>query len=184
MIILVVLLVLIIAVSLFMRQPQFGKVASGSDLKRIASSPNYREGKFKNLTYTPDLKEGVSYFTVMKDFFFNKSKSSRPPRILPFVKTDLFKLNPAENVLIWFGHSSYFLQLDGKKILVDPVFSGHASPVTFTTKSFPGSDVYTADDIPVIDYLFITHDHYDHLDYQTIVKLKPKIKKVITGLGV
>ena len=184
MIILVVLLVLIIAVSLFMKQPQFGKVASGNDLKRIASSSNYREGKFKNLTYTPDLKEGVSYFTVMKDFFFNKSKRSRPPRILPSVKTDLLKLNPAENVLIWFGHSSYFLQLDGKKILVDPVFSGHASPVTFTTKSFPGSNVYTVDDMPEIDYLFITHDHYDHLDYQTIVKLKPKVKKVITGLGV
>src|SRR4051812_30411563 len=120
MIILVVLLVLIIAVSLFMRQPQFGKVAAGNHLERIASSSNYREGKFKNLTYTPDLKEGVGYFTVMKDFLFNKSKRSRPSQILPSVKTNLLKLNPAENVLIWFGHSSYFIQLDGKKILVDP----------------------------------------------------------------
>ena len=85
--------------------------------------------------------------------------------------------------MVWFGHSSYFLQIDGKKILVDPVFSGNASPVKFTTKSFEGSDVYAAADIPVIDYLFITHDHYDHLDYETIIQLKPKIKKVITGLG-
>ena len=75
------------------------------------------------------------------------------------------------------------MQIDGKKILVDPVMSGAASPLSFTTKSFKGSDVYTTDDIPEIDYLFITHDHWDHLDYETILKLKPKIKKVITGLG-
>ena len=64
------------------------------------------------------------------------------------------------------------------------LLSGNASPVKFTTRSFKGSDVYTVGDFPEIDYLFITHDHYDHLDYETVVKLKPKIKKVITGLGV
>ena len=71
-----------------------------------------------------------------------------------------------------------------KKILVDPVFSGNASPVKFTTRSFKGSDIYTTDDMPVIDYLFLTHDHYDHLDHQTISRLRPKIKKIVTGLGV
>ena len=76
------------------------------------------------------------------------------------------------------------MQLDGKKILVDPVLSGSASPVKFTTRSFKGSDVYNAEAIPAIDYLFITHDHWDHLDYDTIMKLKPKIKRIITGLGV
>jgi L-ascorbate metabolism protein UlaG (beta-lactamase superfamily) len=75
------------------------------------------------------------------------------------------------------------MQVDGKKILVDPVFSGHASPLKFTTKSFKGADVYTTDDIPELDYLFITHDHWDHLDHETVLKLKPKIKKIITGLG-
>lgn len=183
MLIVIVILVLSVAVMLFMQHPQFGKAASGDRLERIKNSPNYRNGKFQNLSYTPDLKEGVSYYTVMKDFFFNKSKRSRPPHILPSVKTDLYTLSADKNTMVWFGHSSYFLQIDGKRILVDPVFSGNASPVKFTTKSFTGSDVYTVSDIPVIDYLFITHDHYDHLDYQTILQLKPKIKKVITGLG-
>lgn len=121
---------------------------------------------------------------VLKKVVFNKSPRSRPERRLPSVKTDLLHLNPADDVLVWFGHSSYFIQLDGKKILVDPIFSGHSSPVSFTTKSFRGSDVYTADDIPEIDYLFITHDHWDHLDYETVTKLKPNIKRIITGLGV
>ena len=81
------------------------------------------------------------------------------------------------------GHSSYFIQIDGKKVLVDPVFSGNASPVSFTTKAYDGSDVYTYDDIPDLDYLIITHDHWDHLDYPTIMALKPKINKIICGLG-
>ena len=51
-------------------------------------------------------------------------------------------------------------------------------------KAFPGSNNYSVKDMPPIDYLIITHDHYDHLDHKTILQLKPKIKKVITGLGV
>lgn len=183
MLIVIVILVLFVAAKQFMRLPKFGKTSSGQRLQSIKNSPNYRNGKFQNLSYTPDIKEGVSYYTVMKDFFFNKSKRSRPDYTLPSVKTNLRALSPNKNVLVWFGHSSYYIQADGKKILVDPVFSGNASPVKFTTKSFEGSNVYTADEMPVIDYLFITHDHWDHLDYETVTKLKPKIKKIITGLG-
>jgi len=85
--------------------------------------------------------------------------------------------------LVWFGHSSYFMQVDGKKILVDPVFSGSASPFSFSIKAFNGTDRYTPDETPEIDYLFISHDHWDHLDYETILRLKPKIKKIICALG-
>jgi L-ascorbate metabolism protein UlaG (beta-lactamase superfamily) len=120
---------------------------------------------------------------VFYEFFFNKSKKSKPKNPLPSQKTDLLTLHPAENVLVWFGHSSYFMQADGKKILVDPVFSGNASPVKFTTKAFPGSDVYNVEDMPVIDILIISHDHWDHLDYETVLKLKPKVKKIVTSLG-
>jgi L-ascorbate metabolism protein UlaG (beta-lactamase superfamily) len=181
---LLIIVLMIIAVTIFMRQPQFGKLSTGAELDKIKNSPNFRKGRFQNINYTPDLKEGVGYLTVMRKFFFGKSKRSRPGSTLPSVKVDLYTLPPDKNVLIWFGHSSYVMQVDGKKFLVDPVFSGNASPLNFTTKSFKGSDVYTVDDIPVIDYLFITHDHWDHLDYRTILKLRPKIKKIITGLGV
>jgi len=87
-------------------------------------------------------------------------------------------------VLIWFGHSSYFIQIDGKRILVDPVFSGNASPLPGTVKSFKGTDAYNIADLPEINYLFISHDHYDHVDYSTLIALKNKTKKVICGLGV
>ncbi len=184
--ILLLIVALVAAIFLFMQQPKFGKAPSGKRLERILQSPHYRDGQFQNLHHTQELKEGVGYFTVMKDFFFNKSKKSKPASVLPSLphgKVDLKNIAPGENVLVWFGHSSYFMQLAGKRILVDPVFSGSASPVSFTTKAFAGSDVYTVADFPPIDYLFITHDHWDHLDYETIIKLKPTVKTIITGLG-
>jgi len=178
-----VFVLLVIAVYIFMQQPKFGKAPAGMRLKKIRSSPNYRDEKFQNQSPTPDLTDGANYYSILRDFIFNRSKRSKPTVPLPSKKTDLHTLNPERNLLVWFGHSSYFLQVDGKKILVDPVLSGSASPLKFTTRSFPGTDVYTTDDIPDIDYLFLSHDHWDHLDHETALKLKPKIGKIITGLG-
>ena len=182
--VLIIVILMMIAVIAFLRQPQFGKASSGERLQLIRQSPNYKNGQFQNRSNTPALTEGASYYRVLKEFFFGKSKRGKPDAILPSKTVDLLTLDNSKDALVWFGHSSYFMQIDGKKILVDPVFSGSASPIKFTTRSFKGSDVYTPDDIPGIDYLFITHDHWDHLDYDTIVKLKPKVKKIITGLGV
>ena len=178
-----VTLVVFLLIRSFTNRPEFGKVPKGNSLELIRKSPNFRDNKFKNLSFTPDITEGVSYVEVLRGFLFDKSKRLKPAATLPSLKTDLHNLNSNEDVLVWFGHSSYFIQLDGKKILVDPVFSGNASPIPDSMKSFAGSDVYTPNDIPEIDYLFITHDHWDHLDYKTIIQLQPKIKQIITGLG-
>ena len=183
MIIAIIIALLVVGTIIFMNQPQFGRLPSGDRLERIEQSSNYGGKSFMNQSETPDLAEGVSYYTVMKDFFFAKSKRNVPVDSLPSQKHDLLHLDPKENVLVWFGHSSYFMQVDGKTVLVDPVFSGAASPVSFTTNAFKGADVYAVEDLPQIDYLFISHDHWDHLDYITVLKLKSKVKKIITGLG-
>lgn len=175
---------LIVFFILFLNQKNFGQMPSGKRRSAIQNSPNFREKQFQNLSPTPSLTEGVSMFSVLVQFIFKKGKRNKPAGVLPSNKTDLLSLGLNEDVIVWFGHSSYFLQVDGKKILVDPVFSGSASPIKATTRSFKGSDVYTADEIPEIDYLFISHDHWDHLDYETVMKLKPKIKTIICGLGV
>lgn len=184
MILLLIILAFAAIVWIFMQQPQFGKAPSGSQFERIKKSPNYREGAFQNLSYTPALTEGTNYFRVFRQFFFEKDKNVSPKDVLPSKKINLKTLPPEEDILVWFGHSSYFMQVDGKKILVDPVLSGNASPFTFTTHSFKGADVYTVDELPDIDYLFISHDHYDHLDYRTVKALRNRVQKVITGLGV
>lgn len=178
-----IVLIIVFAVSSFMRSVPFGIISSGEKRKKIEQSPNYREGRFQNLHHTPNLVEGASYSRVMWDFFFAKDARNKPSYTLPSKKTDLLTLDPAKDILVWFGHSSYFIQVNGKKILVDPVLSGYASPVSFTTKSYKGTDGYSVDDIPAIDYLFITHDHWDHLDYATVSALQPRVKHVITGLG-
>lgn len=178
-----IIIIIFVAVILFFRQPKFGKQPSGERLQKIKNSPNYKNGSFQNLSVTPDLTEGATYFSVMKEYFFGQNKRVKPVDKIPSIKTDLLHLDINKDVLVWFGHSSYFIQIDGKRILVDPVLSGFASPFSFSTKAFKGTDIYTTDDIPVIDYLFISHDHWDHLDHQTLTKLKPKIKKIICPLG-
>lgn len=179
------ILFLIAATTFFtLNQTKFGKLPTGERLERIKKSPNYKNGSFQNQSETPVMTEGVSYLSVSREFFFGEKKKVVPIDSIPSVKTNLLDLDINKDILVWFGHSSYFLQIDGKRILIDPVLSDYASPFSFTVKAFKGTNRYTTDDIPEIDYLFITHDHWDHLDYETIIKLKPKIKKVICGLGV
>lgn len=167
-----------------MKLPKFGKKPAGERLSLIQKSPNYKNGKFVNISPTLEIAEGYTTLGVTYNFFFNKDERRIPIDNIPSVKTDLLNSPIDQDILVWFGHSSYFIQIDGIKILVDPVFSGNASPVPGTIKSFKGTDRYTVEDLPVIDYLFISHDHYDHVDYETLIKLKPKTKKVICGLGV
>ncbi|HEY5368934.1 MAG TPA: MBL fold metallo-hydrolase [Hanamia sp.] len=183
-ILLSILVLLVIAVFVFLHLPRFGKLPSGARLERIKQSVNYKNGQFQNRSDTPMMTAKGGMVTVLKQFLFDKKPGVMPVDIIPSVKTDLLNLDPAKDILVWFGHSSYFMQVDGKKILVDPVFSGAASPVSFNIKAFKGTDIYTTEDIPEIDFLFLSHDHWDHLDYETVIKLKPKIKNIICALGV
>ena len=170
--------------SLFLKQAKFGALPADARLERIGKSPNFRNGGFRNQLVTPMMTgEGGGLKTMLR-FVFNRSKKLRPASPIPSVKRDLWHLAPTQDALVWFGHSSYFLQVDGKRILVDPVLSGSASPVPFTTRAFDGTDPYSAADIPDIDFLFITHDHWDHLDYDTMTKIRPRVKNVICPLGV
>lgn len=179
-----VIIVCLSGTLLFMNQPQFGKLPNKKQLERIKQSKNWRDGAFQNIHPTPDLTEGVTYYKALKEFIMNRNDQVKPSSEIPSKKVDIAQLSKEQDVLIWFGHSSYMLQIKGKVVLVDPVFSGHASPVSFITKAFPGADRYAVSDFEKIDYLVITHDHWDHLDYETIIALKSKVKAIICPLGV
>ena len=169
---------------LYPRLTSFGKAPRGERRERILRSPNYVQGRFQNETDRGRLAEGVSEWHIYRDFFLGKRKNTRPESPMPSQKTDLHNLPRHEDVLVWFGHSSYFLQLSGQRFLVDPVFSGAASPFPFFTRAFEGADIYTPEDMPEIDCLLITHDHWDHLDYETLRALRHKVDTVVCGLGV
>lgn len=130
------------------------------------------------------MAEDVSYPKMMMEFF-GKGIDREPSTVLPSVKTDLNSLSANEPLLIWFGHSSYLIKIEGKNILVDPVFSERASPVQYLgSKNYAIISPYTINDFPDIDLVIITHDHYDHLDYNSILQLKSKAKLFCASLGV
>ncbi|MCE5285778.1 MAG: MBL fold metallo-hydrolase [Pelosinus sp.] len=181
---LIILILLSFMVVLYVQQPQFGSLPKGGYLEKIQKSPNYSEGQFQNLVSTTVVvNENNSISTFLK-FLFSKKEQQIPSAPIPGIKTDLMALDPTEDIVVWLGHSSYYLQLGGKRILIDPVFSSYASPVFFVNKAFAGSNQYKPEDMPEIDYLLISHDHWDHLDYPTIMALKPKIKQIVCPLGV
>ncbi|MFV0481788.1 MAG: MBL fold metallo-hydrolase [Campylobacteraceae bacterium] len=176
--------VLTIAIFAFFNQESFGKIPSGERLKKIEASPNYKDGVFHNRLPSVMAISNKSKIQGLYDFIFNNNAADLYPKLsLPSVKTDLKALKKDENVLVWLGHSSLFLQVDGVKYLVDPILF-FASPTSLLNKPFAGTNIYTPEDIPDVDYLLITHDHWDHLDYKAVKKLKNKIGKVVTGLGV
>jgi L-ascorbate metabolism protein UlaG (beta-lactamase superfamily) len=149
----------------------------------LNESKNFRKDRFLNLEHTPVMAEGVSTKELLLKYL-RPAPTRTPPKPLPSVKTDLKALRSEEPVIVWFGHSSYLIHCQGTNILVDPVFSGHASPIRTMVKAYPGSNVYQPEDMPAIDYLIVTHNHYDHLDKKTITKLRSKIRAVYTPLGV
>jgi L-ascorbate metabolism protein UlaG (beta-lactamase superfamily) len=169
----------------YMKQAKFAEPHQPIMLSGTHSSI-YDNGIFYNQLPTPVLTRTIekNQITELADFLINKNKDAIPAVALPNRKTDLHKLNPKEDIIIWMGHSSYFLQIDGVRVLIDPVLSENASPIPYTNIAFQGSNIYSVDDIPHVDYLLISHDHWDHLDYPTILGLKDKIGKIITPLGV
>ena len=107
----------------------FGKAATGQRLERMRRSPNFKGDHFENLVSTDVTLKGASLFEMLREYR-NRPADTAPVQPLPSVKTDLSAL-PGEGAwVVWFGHSSYLLKVEGVTILVDPVFSGNASPVS------------------------------------------------------
>ena len=169
--IIILILTLAFLTFLVMQTAPFGKLPSGKRLERIKQSPNYRDGSFQNIYKTEMMAEGVSYPKMMLEFF-GKGVDREPTTLLPSVKTDLKSITTIEPLIIWFGHSSYLIKADGKNILVDPVFSERASPFQFMgSKNYPIKSPYSIADFPDIDMVIISHDHYDHLDYTSVMSI-------------
>ncbi|WP_114790203.1 MBL fold metallo-hydrolase [Niabella yanshanensis] len=176
------IVIIIAAVMIFINQKSFGKAPSGERLERIKKSPNYRDGTFQNQNPTPNFSSDKGFTGVLYDFFFKKVKDLRPSKDIPTIKTNLNGLG-TEDALVWMGHSSLYMQVAGKKFLVDPVLVS-ASPLSAFNKAFNGAAAYQPRDLPDADILILTHDHWDHLDYETMISLKDRVGQVICPLGV
>jgi len=186
MIYLIILIVVLVAATYFvMSQEVFGAEPKGKRLEKILISKNYKDKQFQNQSFTPQIAEGFSMPKVMFHFLFGKKDPLlKPLEAIPAIHTDLNKIPDDEDVFIWMGHSSYYIKTDGVSFLIDPVLSTFGSPFKFFNKAFEGSDLFKPQDIPNIDCLVITHDHYDHLDFPTVKAIREKVGKAIMPLGV
>ena len=180
-IILIVLLLLVVAIVAVLSHPAFGRRMGKERKARIEASPNWRDEQFQNQIPTPQLTGNTNWFSAVRKML--KGKNRKPKEPIQAVKTDLKSLPTDRDWLVWFGHSSYLFQLGGQRFLVDPLLRMEF-PVSVMMHPFKGTDIYTPDDMPDIDYLIITHEHWDHLDYATLRDLRGKVRHAVCPLGV
>ena len=124
-------------------------------------------------------------FEVMTGEASPKSDRNVPENKLPAETPDTAeRAREGEMKITWLGHSSSLLQMGDKNILIDPVMSDRTSPVGFAGPSRFAEYALDTDSVPEIDVLFISHDHYDHLDYNTIKAIDSKVSNYIVPLGI
>ncbi len=179
---LTLLCALVVSACAYVYHP-LGQMPEGERLQAVRASPHYRDGVFQNEVASPPRPSGFGFIWAVIRGRFEPRDQPTPPAPLPSVKTDLAALPPDQDTVVWLGHSSYFVQIGGKRLLIDPVFSSYAAPLPWMVRAFDGTSLYAVQDVPEIDVILITHDHYDHLDYASMKGLEPKTRLVITGLG-
>jgi len=146
---------------------------------------NFSNGRFTNAEPTTVMKPGSNWDSIYQ-FLFNGHKDRTPARPLPVVSMDGFAHQPASDGLrfVWLGHSSVLVELSGKRVLIDPVFSERASIFSWAGPRRFQPAPLQAKDLPSLDAVLISHDHYDHLDRPTIMGLAEKTAFFHVPLGV
>jgi L-ascorbate metabolism protein UlaG (beta-lactamase superfamily) len=164
--------------------PPFGGTVSGERLKRVQASPHYYDGRFVNAHPHPPLEVGDIWGYLTEQLFGDQIRV--PPSAIPIsaIPPAFMEARPAPGLrAIWLGHSSVYMELDGLRLLVDPVFADYASPVDGIgpKRSHPLPVAMT--DLPAIDAVLISHDHADHLDMRTVQYLASKESLFFVPLG-
>ncbi|SDO08818.1 L-ascorbate metabolism protein UlaG, beta-lactamase superfamily [Paenibacillus sp. yr247] len=174
---------IVIVFVLFMNvYPVFGQKPSKAKVQAFSRSSQYVNGKFQNPV--PTMTDGSFKKTmgILLDFA-KSSPNRRPKRPLAMETPSLIK--DLETKVTWFGHSASLVAIEGKALLLDPMFGKAPSPFPrFGKGRYSGGLPFEIAQLPVIDAVLLSHDHYDHLDYGSIMKLKHKVNKFLVPLGV
>ncbi len=162
----------------------FGSAANGESLERMRRSKHYSGNVFVNSVETSMLT-GSGWTMTRRWFFEPTTREPESPLVFPEVDPSLFAKSPESGLrLTWLGHSTVLIEIDGQRVLTDPVFSERASPSRWVgPKRFFAPPLALAG-VPTLDAVVISHDHYDHLDHRSIVELDPVTQKFFVPLGV
>ena len=189
MIVLVIIVAIICTVLIeFRSNPQFGGKVTERHKEIYNNSPNFKDGKFINKkSFDSHIKFSFKDFREGIGELISPKEETKPEIDVPVVILDSSDIADFKDrtCLIWFGHSAFLLQADNKNILIDPMFGNVPSPYSWLGSSrFTTTLPISVENLPHIDAVIISHDHYDHLDYGSIQKLKDKVKMFYTPLGV
>lgn len=182
-----IVLTCLLIFSLYLRfNPQFGGRVTKAEKNKLATSSNYQDGKFQNLIDTSlsirkrDVIKALKKRQKVKDSLMPKKHLEIKP-----IDQDAFSQHDHIPKFTWFGHSSVLLRVANRNLLIDPMLGSDASPVgPMRTKRFSQNTLNVIDQLPFLDAILLTHDHYDHLDYKSILKLKDKCRTWLVALGV
>lgn len=183
----IILVVICIGVALFVNlSPEFGGTPSKAQKEKFTASSNYKKGTFINLG---DVKMNMSFsnFTKMLKLYFSPQPNTIPKKDITVQKIDSVAIAEykEQTRLVWFGHSTFLLQMNTKNILIDPMFGKVPAPHPMLGNNrFSKELPIEIEKLPKIDAVILSHDHYDHLDYGSIQKLKGKVAHFYTPLGV
>ena len=166
--------------------PSFGGSLQGDRAARAHASPQFRGGHFENVVPKTPMSNAVLW-DLLKRQVTGTEMRTPPPSCPPVVRLapENFKDRPAPGLrAIWFGHASVYLEIDGTRVMTDPVLSDYASPFAGIGPKRFHPPPLALEALPKIDAVVISHDHYDHLDVQTIRRLAQSGTHFIVPLGI
>jgi L-ascorbate metabolism protein UlaG (beta-lactamase superfamily) len=173
--------------SLMNLSPQFGAEAKGARLEKIKKSPNFAYGEFQNPVATSMDIGFKGYVKLISTRLFGETDDQRPDWEIPVHKIDKSSFETVQDtatVITWLGHSAFLIEIDGKRLLLDPMLGDIASPISFLGPRRFSALPIAVDELPRIDAVMISHDHYDHLDYGSIQQLAKKASHFYVALWV
>ena len=186
-----ILVIFAILIFIFLNfSPVFGASPDKNSKKIIENSENFIEGKFRNIKTTYTNFRTLEKKATLMDWF-SPPKDKNPLNPLPTIK--FIGKDLAEGKFVWLGHSTVLMKTEGLVVMTDPVFN-RASPLPsfnsksksnfFNGKPFTFENPVVIDDLPKVDVVIISHDHYDHLDSKAIKDLSNRIDQFFVPLGV
>ena len=163
----------------------FGGKLEGPRLERALRSPQFREGHFVNPLPTAKLEPGTFWQMVRHQFFGSEERvPNRPLPVMMRSGAD-YAQPPASGLrATWIGHASTLVEIDGRRVLTDPVWSERCSPSTIVGPKRFDPPPIALSELPPIDAVVISHDHYDHLDMATVIALASHGAQIAVPLGV
>jgi len=164
--------------------PVFGGKTSKEKFNMFRQSKNFDRNKFINQIPTVMDTRITTMISILRDLIKGNS-NRRPKRAIPVVPLNSAISPDDYTKATWFGHSTLFLEMEGKRLLLDPMFSQTLSPFSsIGGKRYSKILPIELANLPPIDVLILSHDHYDHMDYQSIKKLKDKVSQFCVPFGV